>query len=239
MNEVAQPQKKGLSPIAWIAIGCGGLIVVGAIALFAAGLFVTKKVADVVEEAQDNPAKAMAEMVIKMNPELEFIESDDETVTFRDEKGEEVTLNFADIQDGKFSIETSEGETGSITFSPEGITGTGTGADGEETDFALLGGADPSTVPDEVKYPGADNFAAAMTQTSDEQASGMITFTTDDSIDEVIEWHTESLGECKVNQLDYAGGKVANLDCGVNSATLRFTPQDGSMTVATNYQLRY
>ena len=240
MTNGAQPEKKkGFSPLAWVLIGCVGLIIVFAILVFAGGLFVTKKAAEFIEEAQDNPAKSMAEMVIKMNPDLEFVESDEETVTFRDEKGELITMNFEDIQQGKFSIETEGGETSSVTFGPGGISGTGTGADGEETDFAIFGGADTSNVPDEVKFPDAENLAASMTQRSDEQASGMITFATDASMEEVIEWQSQSFGDCTVNQMDFAGNQIANLDCGANSATLRFVDLDGKIQVSTTYQIRY
>lgn len=239
MTNGAQPQKKkGFSPLAWVLIGCVGLIIVFAIVIFAGGLFVTKKAADFIEENKDNPAKAMAELAIKMNPDLEYIESDDETVTFENEKGEVVKMNFKDIEDGKFSFETEDGESGSVSFGRDGISGTGTGDDGEETDFAIFGGADTSNVPDQVKFPDADDFGAAMTQRSESQASGMITFTTDASIEEVIAWQSESLGDCKVNQLDYAGNKVANLDCGPNSATLQFADQDGKLQVSTTYEIR-
>lgn len=239
MTNGAQPEKKkGFSPLAWVLIGCLGLIVVFAIVIFAGGLFVTKKAANFIEEAQENPAKSMAEMVVKMNPDLEYIESDDESVTFENEEGEVVTMNFKDIEDGKFSIETGDGQTSSITFGPEGISGSGSGEDGEETDFSISGGADTSNVPGEVRFPDADDFAATMTQRSQGQAAGMITFTTDASIDEVVEWQSESLGDCQVNRMDFSGNQIANFDCGPNSATLQFADQNGKLQVTTTYEVR-
>jgi len=53
-----QPQKKGLSPIAWIAIGCAGMLVVVALAMFFGGLFIFNKARDVVQEMQDDPVLA-------------------------------------------------------------------------------------------------------------------------------------------------------------------------------------
>lgn len=239
MTNGAQPQKKeGISQLTWVLIGCGGLIVVGAFALFVGGLFLKNKAEDFVAEHKDNPAKAIAEMAVKLNPELDFIESDDETVTFENEKGERVTMNFQDIQNGNFSVETEDGQTANITFGPDGISATGTSEDGEETDFALFGGADTSNVPDEVKYPGADDFGATMTQRSDSQAAGMITFTTEASVDEIVEWQSQQLGECKVSRMDFSGNQIASLDCGVNSATLQFVKQDGKLQVSTTYEIR-
>ena len=43
-------EKKGLSPWAWVAIGCGGLLVVCAIIVSVSGFFVAKKVGDFAED---------------------------------------------------------------------------------------------------------------------------------------------------------------------------------------------
>ena len=112
-NGTAGTGKKGLSPVAWIAIGCGGILIVGMIAvagLVGWGFF---KARELVEEFDGNPARAAAETMIKLNPELELIESDEDagTVTFRNEKtGEVATLNFEDIAQGRFTVSTDEGE---------------------------------------------------------------------------------------------------------------------------------
>jgi hypothetical protein len=50
-------QKKGLGPVAWISIGCGGIIVLGIIAVVIVGLVFGKKFAD-------NPTKATASIIV-------------------------------------------------------------------------------------------------------------------------------------------------------------------------------
>ena len=68
---------------------------------------------DIVKSLEDSPARTMAETVIRMNPELELISTDDDagTITFRsNETREEAILNFEDIAQGRFTMTTSEGE---------------------------------------------------------------------------------------------------------------------------------
>lgn len=79
MNE----PKKGLSPLVWIGIGCGGLLLVGAVVLSVGGYFAVKTASDFVG---DNPAAAAAEAIVRINPELELVESDREggTITVRE-----------------------------------------------------------------------------------------------------------------------------------------------------------
>ena len=73
-------KKKGLSTFAWIAIGCGGLIIVGLVAVFGLGFFAFQKGKEMVTEAtgsesfedfvqdlQDNPAKVSAETMTSLS----------------------------------------------------------------------------------------------------------------------------------------------------------------------------
>ena len=99
-------EKKGLSPWAWVAIGCGGLLLVAMIVMMVGGMFVAKKVGDFAEDFEENPAAA-AEMLIKMNPDLELVDSDRDagTMTIRNkEDGEVITVNYEDIEKGKLSF---------------------------------------------------------------------------------------------------------------------------------------
>ena len=103
---MTENEKKGLSPWAWVAIGCGGLLVLFAIVVTMSGMFVAKKVGDYAEEFKENPAAA-AELLIKMNPELELVDSDREagTMTIRNkEDGEVITVNYEDIEQGQAEL---------------------------------------------------------------------------------------------------------------------------------------
>ena len=199
------PAKKGLSPLAWIAIGCGGIILVGAIAVIGLGIFAFRAGQEVVEEAtggrgigglvedfQDNPARVGAETMIRVNPELDLIETDAAagTITFRNNRtGEEATLNFADIEEGRFSMTTDEGQlsidasdenAGAVTFSgPEG-----------EVRFGVGAGLDD--VPDWVPvYPGASEHQGSYQATAGDGVTGAVTSTTTDSAQAVVGYYTQ------------------------------------------------
>ncbi len=197
----AAPASKGMSPWAWVAIGCGAMIVIGVVGFLLAGMFVFKKGKEMVEEAtgsesfqevmqdlQDNPMKTVAETAIRVNPELDLISTDDEagTITFRNTKtGEEATLNFEDIAEGRFSMSTSEGEY-SIDAAEGGEGGvTFTGPEGE-TRFGAS--ADLSDVPDWAPaYPGATDVQSSMHSTTADGVMGAFTSKTTDDAQKVFD----------------------------------------------------
>ena len=128
------PPKKKVSPLVWVALGCVGLIVVAGIITFATGAFFFKKVADKFEK---NPAMAAAEMLVKMNPDVELVESDADagTLTIRDKKtGEVVTVDMKDIEKGNIKFKKGNEES-TITLGSSGEEGalTVTGKDGTAT----------------------------------------------------------------------------------------------------------
>lgn len=66
-------------------------------------------------------------MVVRLNPELELVRTDDVagTITVREKKtGKETTVNFEDAKDGKFTIE-SEGTTATLDGSAGTLTSEG------------------------------------------------------------------------------------------------------------------
>jgi uncharacterized protein YneF (UPF0154 family) len=114
MSNGQQAQAKtGLPVWAWVGIGCGALMVVVLVVVVVGGFFVARKVQDVAADFEENPAMATARMIVKLNPELEEVSTDEEagTITVRNSKtGEVITVNFEDIEEGKFSFTTDEGE---------------------------------------------------------------------------------------------------------------------------------
>lgn len=185
--------KKGLSPLAWIAIGCGALalvFVVVSVALLGFGFFKAKQM---VKEIEANPAKATAEMMVKLNPELELVDSDDDagTMTIKNVKtGETLTVDFEDVADGKISFSTKEGEM-SIDAS-EGQEGGGvtfTGPDGE----VRLGGS-LEKVPDWVPlYPGSSEGGGTYTSESEEEVTGLVVMKTSDDAATVLAYYEQHL----------------------------------------------
>jgi len=102
-----QPVAKKKSPWLFIGLGCLGLVlvaIVGTVVLVGWG---ANKVAQVAKDAGMNPEQFAAELIVKANPDLELVRSvpNEKTITIRQKStGEEITLSFADIAAGKFSI---------------------------------------------------------------------------------------------------------------------------------------
>ena len=103
------PVKKGMPGIAWVGIGCGGLLVIAIIV----GAIVFSKVKGTLEDFAANPEKAAAEMIVSMNPELEMVSQDEEngTMTIRTKDGKEMTLSYQDIAEGKMEVTDADGNT--------------------------------------------------------------------------------------------------------------------------------
>ncbi len=201
-------QKKGLPTLAWVGIGCGVLLLLGAISFAVAvgfGIRKVKQVAgDVAADFEKNPAKAAAELAVRLNPDLELVESDDDagTMTIRNKKdGEVVTLDFKDIADGNFRVTTKDGETSLSVGGDEGVTVRG--PDGE----ARFGGSgDLSDVPDWVPiYPAATGATGAYSGTSGGRTSGAVT--------------AKATGEPKA-VLDYYAGVLEERGYEVSSHTM-------------------
>ena len=187
--------KKGLSPLAWIAIGCGGLAILAIVLVAGVVGFGLFKAKEVIGDFQDNPAKATAETMVKLNPELDLVSTDDAagTITVKNNKtGEIATLNFEDIAEGKFSVTTDEGEFKmDVSGTEEGGTVTLTGPDGEARFGAS---ADLGDVPGWVPlYPGATATQGTFSSKTAEGLTGIVTAKTGDSGQQVLDHYKKWL----------------------------------------------
>jgi hypothetical protein len=178
-----------MGPLGWIAIGCGVILVIGAMVLAVGGYFAKKKF----DQFSKNPAKTTAEMIVRANPDLELVSEDDKagTITVRDKKkNETATLNFDDIKNGKFKVTTDKGTT---TFD-----GSTAGADGvkitdEKGQTATIGGGSPKDLPSWLPiYPGA-TAQGSMASTTNEGRTGGFSLNTKDSIEQVASYYESKL----------------------------------------------
>ncbi len=107
------PSQKGWSALAWIGLGCAGLLISTFVILIIAVLFFSHKAMEYARKVEKNPARAAAELFVKVNPDVELVSVDDEagTMTIRiKETGKTATVTYADIAQGKFSVVGEEGE---------------------------------------------------------------------------------------------------------------------------------
>jgi len=162
------PVKPKRSPMFWVAIGCGVIVLLGLLAVGTCGWFVKKQVA----KFEENPAIAAAELAVRANPDMEVVESDTAkgTITVRNKKtGEVVTWDAAEIESGKWTVETKEG---TATFGGPGAP-------------ANL----PSWVP---TYPNG-SVQGTFDSTSPEGRSAAFTVTTSDPVAAVLAFYADQL----------------------------------------------
>ena len=200
--------KKGLSTGAKVAIGCGAIVVLLGIVLMLVLGWGVSKAKDLAEKYEDNPAGAAAEMVVRAHPDLDLVSSDNEsgTITFKNNKtGEEATMSFEDIAEGRFSITTEEGEfsvDASGAAEGEGITFSGPEGEARFGASASLEGV-PDWVP---AYPGASETQGAFSSQTDDGVAGMVSQTTGDSVQEVVEhykgWFEDNGGPAHIRPLE-------------------------------------
>ncbi|HEV8577437.1 MAG TPA: hypothetical protein VGX68_00025 [Thermoanaerobaculia bacterium] len=217
------PAKKGLGPLGWILIGCGGLIVVGGLVfgglVMAGGWFAKKKLA----EFDKNPTLAAAKLVVQLNPDLEVVSSDEKngTLTVKNKKtGEVVTINAEDAKNGHIEFKTKDG-TASIDASSQDGTFKVTNDKGEVATWGAGTAANlPSWLP---SYPGG-TVQGTMDTTNAEGRSAAFTMNTKDSTSKVLDYYE--------SQFKAAGFKVDKSTYTANNQT------GGSITATSDDQKR-
>lgn len=203
--------KKGIPVLGWLAIGCGVIAVLGIGSCFAVGFFVQKKVKSVAEDFEKNPAKAAAELAVRMNPDVELVSSTEHEMTVRNKKtGEVITVDFEDAKQGKFTFKSKEGEaTIDADADPSGEGGTlrVTGPQGQTAVFGA--GASAAKVPDWVPVFEDGDVAGRYDAKASDGHVGAVTITTSASVATVMAFYQE--------KLEAAGFEVQTLTLGGNA----------------------
>jgi hypothetical protein len=185
------PPKKGMSPLAWIGIGCGVIIVIGLIVMTAgAYLFKTK----VVDPLKDNPSLAAAKLVVAASPDLELVSEDakGQTITVHNKKtNETVVVNLEDAKNGRWKFSDGKGAS-SVDIGQQGISVKTQDEKGQESTFVAGGGA-PKDLPAWLPtYPGA-TVTGGFASKSAQAAAQTFALTTTDSVDKVIAFYSDQL----------------------------------------------
>ncbi len=200
--------KKGLPIWAWFGIGCAGLLVLVMIALLVLGMFVTKKVKEVAGDFENNPEIAAARLIVKLNPEIEEVEVDEDegTITVRNKKsGEIYVADVDDLKEGRFTL---TGEDGKAVITA--------GAGDDEGSFKItagggaleIGGGNASDVPSWIPVmPGAE-VEPLFTMTSDGVTRGSVKIVTDQDAKEVLEFYRKEMETAgfEIQTSSYSGG---------------------------------
>ncbi len=114
-------QKKGLTGLAWLGIGCGGLILLTIVGFVIAGFFLGGKITKFSKEAQANPTRASASIMVSMGVATMIAEDDvNKRYTVQEKQTGKLTTFYWDAKtnspksvEGDFSaipVETREAE---------------------------------------------------------------------------------------------------------------------------------
>lgn len=243
MTDEQTTKKKGLSPLAWIGIGCGVLILIAFFVMSAGLWFGGRMVKNVAEDFQEDPARSAAELIVKMNPNLELVETDKDegTITVREkDTGEVATFDYSQIQEGKLSFESAEGK---MTFNAQGAAEEG-GIITMETDegTATWGAGEAADwVPE---YPNAEELQVLFSQDMSEGSGGAVSFSTKDSPKDVLAFFTNELQSdgftVRENTSMESGEMVTAILAATDESTQRqaqitVTPEAGVVRVVISY----
>ncbi len=103
-------EKKGIPVVGWIGIGCGTLVLIAVIVIALLIGWCRQAVGDL-SDFKRNPEKAAAELMVRMNPELKKVSENEAAgeMTIRTKDGQEVTLSYKDISEGRFTLKDAQG----------------------------------------------------------------------------------------------------------------------------------
>lgn len=182
------PPKAGMPGWAKLLIGCGCLALLIGAGFLAFTLYFGKKVYDTASD----PAK-LAVWVIEQNPDLEVVENNPAAGTIKvrvKSTGEENTYNYADIQEGKFTVQDKDGKTILDTAQvTEGGNINFTGPDGQQVNIGA-GGEVPSWVP---VYPNVTETNKSGDMTTGDTVIGVASQKSTDSVDTVKAYYDNYL----------------------------------------------
>jgi hypothetical protein len=237
------PQKKmGLPPLAWVAIGCGGLLVIAVLIVAAGGFFFFSKA----KRFATHPETTIAQMIMAGNPDLEVVTVDDGagTITVRNKKtGEVLTINLSDAKKGKIVFKGDKGQNMVIETTGEdqakGITmksdkgsftlGEGAGADAKV----------PSWIP---SWPGA-NIQSTFSGQEEGKRTGMVQFEVDADAARALDFfEAEFKGagfEVKKSTYDMGAqgsGGTITAKSGPREANVTVNRTEGKTVVAVMYE---
>lgn len=242
---VTTPAKSGLPWYAWVGIGCLALAVLGLGSCFVLYKFAANKVSGYADKFEKNPELAAIELAVGLNPDVEIVATDEANrrITLRDIKtGKISTLDFEQIKEGKFSVETEEGTT---AIGVGGNEGGGqlevTTPDGETA--VISGGVGAGNLPNWLPtYPGATSQGTF--SVSGPRGGGTATFQTTDSVDDVLTFYHRELTAAglTVDKNTYqvnnatAGGTVSGKSAdGGREVTVLAGGQDGATSISLTY----
>lgn len=210
-----------MSPLAWILVGCGGLVLLGGIAFGVFLFWAGKKVKTLAEDAEKDPGLLLAKTIGATNPEIEFVGKEGEMYTFRNEKtGEEISISLDDLKQGKISVTSAEGtselsfseENGQAEFKMETPDGSYTSSSG-----------DLSQLPEWMSMPEGAEVMSHIHQNTEAQTGGMLTLRLTGDLDSAAAYYRQFMAEqgFELAESSFSSGDQHTLHLQGKNETLR------------------
>ena len=192
----ADQEKKKTSPLVYILVGCGGLIVIGGIVFAVAMYFVYNKAKQMgldPELMRKSPAMAVAQFVAATNPDVEILSSDEAnaTITVKDKKtGKVITVSLDDAKNGNITIKEDGKDEVKIQAKGNGESGS---LEVKSSEGSMKFGNTGDKMPDWLPaYPGAAATGTYSFSGNDAESGGFH-FSTSDSSEKVISFYESEL----------------------------------------------
>jgi hypothetical protein len=244
---VPNAPKKGMSGLAIAGFGCLGLFALVAIASVVLLMKGCAMVKDVANDFQKNPEKATALLILKANPDIDVVKSDDTAgeITIRDKKThEETTITYSDIKQGKFKLKNSKGEE--VTVDPANKDGNGSVVVKNKEGTTVLGGDQAATAPPAwvPVYPNVKVKTGGMRSESGSKVNGLFMSETSDPPAKVKEFFDGKLKELgyEVSTSSYTTdkGEVSSLsstkDAEQKKISVVVSIEDGKTALMVQYE---
>jgi len=174
--------------------------------------------------------------------EIVDVDEDGERITFRDKStGKTVTLDLEDVKRGRISFEGEDGEE--VVLQAEGEGDNGRINIQSSQGSYQLGGASEVDMPGWLPlYPGGEAQGVMRSQTP-EGRTGSVAVTTNDSVEQVMQFYKEALEsaglEVSTMQTGGAGGAGAVVTGespgGARGAMVMIGSEDGRTTASVTY----
>lgn len=159
--------------LGWVGLGCGTLLIIAVIVVSLLVGWCKRTVGDI-SDFKTNPEKAAAEMMVRLNPDVEKISQDDAKgeMTIRTKDGQTVTMSYKHISEGRLMLKDDKGN------------------------IAEFGGADLTNVPAWVPRPPAiKSVSSSVRGSEDSKSGGQYAATSSESITDLAEHFKSEAGK--------------------------------------------
>jgi len=253
MTDEKKPEKKGMGTGPKIAIGCGVVAVVGiiiiAVVVISGGVFLSKKAKEAgidTDLLKKNPALAAAKVAIAANPELELVNVDEDSrkITIRNKKtGEKLKVDFEDIEKGRISFETEEGEM-TIKADEAGASAEIKDEEGETESVEFGISSDRSKLPDWIPLFKGD-LNISFTASDQETSAGNFSIETNAKPEDIQDFYVSRLEKqglsVEISTSEFGGSQLTNLtftDDDKRHVSINIQEQDNKSLITVHYQIK-